>query len=527
MKHAVVSLFIVLCVLCFTKQTECYRILAIVATPSYSHQVPFWRLWLELHERGHEIVLVTTNPISGINSLNFTQIDISRNSGQLGQMNLVELRFDGRVWHKIMEDVFLEKCTDYAIPVFETPQMKKLYAPDSNERFDVFLTEFLYTPSLYAFAHRFNVPIIALSSLGMISHNEHTLGGIVLPSHEYAWESQANTGPNLSFTQRLLNFIYMWRFLYILHRDVYPSQQKLAESYLGPLPPLLDIMKNVSAFFIEQSDVLTPARPKLANMITFTSTHIVENPDPLPKDLQEFVDGADAGFIYFSLGSNAKSADLPIEIQRMFCDVFAKLPYRVVWKFETDLVEKPSNVYTGKWFSQQAILAHPKVKLFITQGGLQSTEEAIHFGVPVIVIPILGDQDYQAARVNALGIGTRLELRTITRDEIENAVREVITNTQYKERMSRVQNLTKDVPYDLVKNLAWWTEYVVRSDGAPHLRSSLAKQPWYQYCDMDIVVFLTIVTVLVVSNALNIIAKLFVYSYKRFYSCNSQKQKVN
>ncbi|OAD62502.1 Ecdysteroid UDP-glucosyltransferase [Eufriesea mexicana] len=526
MKHTVTGLFFVLCVLCVAKQSECYRILGIIPVPSYSHQTPYRRLWLELHERGHEIVLVTSHPMQGINSPNFTQIDVSEGIGVLRKVNFVQERLNGKTWCNFAEKDLLELCDRFARTVFEFPQMKKLYAPDSNERFDVFLTEFLYTPSLYAFAHRFNVPMIALSSLGMFTLNEHVLGGLVLPSHEYTWEMEANTGPNLWFTKRLWNFVAMWRHLYLLHRDIFPAQQKLAESYLGPLPPMSDLMRNVSAFFLDQPDVLTAARPKLANVITFTSTHIEENPDPLPKDLQEFLDGADTGFIYFSLGSNARSADLSMELLRMFCDVFAKLPYRVVWKFETDLVEKPSNVYTGKWFSQQAILAHPKIKLFITQGGLQSIEEAIHFGVPVIVIPVLGDQDYQAARVNALGIGTRLELRTITKDEIENAVQELITNTQYKERMIRIQNLTRDTPYDLVKNLAWWTEYVVRSDGAPHLRSSLAMQPWYQYCDMDIVVFLTSITCLIIPCALNLISKLIVHSYKIWQLSAYQKRKV-
>ncbi|OAD54608.1 Ecdysteroid UDP-glucosyltransferase [Eufriesea mexicana] len=527
MKHSVTGLFFVLCVLCVAKQTECYRILAVVATPSYSHQIPYWSLWLELHERGHEIVLVTPNPIPGIESPNFTQIDISKGYGVMKDINFVQLRLEGATWHDFVLEHLLDINEDSVRHVFEAPQMKKLYAPNSNEKFDIFLTEFLYMPSLYAFAHRFNVPMIALSSLGMITLNEYILGGLVLPSHEYTWEMQANTGPNLPFTKRLTNFVAMWRLTYVLYRDILPLHQKLAENYLGPLPPLVDIMKNVSALFLDQSDVLTPARPKLANIITFTSFHINENPDPLPKDLQEFVDGADAGFIYFSLGSNARSADLPMELQRMFCDVFAKLPYRVVWKFEKDLVGKPSNVYTGKWFTQQTILAHPKIKLFITQGGVQSTEETINFGVPAIVIPVLADQDYQAARMDALGIGKRLELATITKDEFENAVQEMITNKEYKKRMIRIQNLIRDTPYDLVKNLAWWTEYVIRSDGAPHLRSSLVMQPWYQYCDMDIVVFLTIVIFLIVSNTLNLIVKFIMYSYKRWQLSIHQKQKIS
>ncbi|XP_017754974.1 PREDICTED: UDP-glucuronosyltransferase 2C1-like [Eufriesea mexicana] len=527
MDHSVTSLIFFLCVLCVTTQTKCYRILAIVSTPSYSHQIPYRRLWLELHERGHEIVLVTTNPIPGIKSPNFTQIDISKSFATLRTTNFVQQMLEGQTWTNFVMNEMFDLSKNFARYVFEAPEMKMIYASDSNAKFDVFLTELIYVPGLYAFAYRFNVPVIGLSSMGVTSFIEHVLGGLVLPSHESTWEMQWNTGSNLPFTKRLSNFVTIWRLIYYMYHDLFPAHQKLAESYLGPLPPLLDIVKNTSVYFVDQSDVFTSARPKLANMITFTSFHIEENLDPLPKDLQEFVDGADAGFIYFSLGSNARSADLPMELRRMFCDVFAKLPYRVVWKFETELDEKPANVYTGKWFSQQAILAHPNIKLFIMQGGLQSTEETIHFGVPTIVFPVLCDQDCQATKMDALGIGKHLEIGTVTKEEFRNTVVEIITNKDYKKRMMRFRNLTKDTPYDLVKYLAWWTEYVVRSDGAPHLRSSLTRQPWYQYCDMDIVVFLTIVTILIVSNTLSLVAKLIVYSYKRFYSCNSQKQKIS
>lgn len=162
MKHSVTGLFFVLCVLCVAKETECYRILAVVATPSYSHQIPYWSLWLELHERGHQVVLVTPNPIPGIESPNFTQIDISQGYGVMKDINFVQLRLEGKTWHEFALGQLRDINEDTVRRVFEAPQMKKLYAPDSGEKFDVFLTEFLYMPCLYAFAHRFNVPIIGI-----------------------------------------------------------------------------------------------------------------------------------------------------------------------------------------------------------------------------------------------------------------------------------------------------------------------------------------------------------------------------
>lgn len=111
--------------------------------------------------------------------------------------------------------------------------------------------------------------IVGLSSLGMIALNEFILGGLVLPSHEYTWEMEANTGTNLPFFKRLNNFVTMWNFLYHINFDVFFFQQKLAEKYLGPLPPLMDIMKNTSLIFTNQIDIFCTAETSEYNLIQF------------------------------------------------------------------------------------------------------------------------------------------------------------------------------------------------------------------------------------------------------------------
>lgn len=74
------------------------------------------------------------------------------------------------------------------------------------------------------------------------------------------------------------------------------------------------------------------------------------------QDLEEFLDDAEEGFIYFSLGINVRSSRLPKEIVHMFCNIFAKLPYKVVWKYEQDLPEKYGDIYIKNWLPQQSIL---------------------------------------------------------------------------------------------------------------------------------------------------------------------------
>lgn len=528
MRQYIKNLLFILYAVHFASETaDSYRILAVISTASYSHQIPYRALWTELNKRGHEVVLVTTDVIPNYNGTNFTQIDVKNSYKHIKIIDFIKFRMNGITWINLIEKEIGPMCINFAMEVFENKEMQKLYAPDSNATFDVFFTEAIYTPSLYALGYRFNAPIIGLSSLGLVASIEYILGGTPLPSHEYTWEMEAHAGSNLPFLKRLRNFFVMWNQIYNVHHHIYPTHQVIAEKYLGKLPPLTDIARNISMIFTQQSDVLTPARPKLANMITFTSSHINKNPAPLSKDLKRFLDDAKEGFIYFSLGTNAMSSNLPKEFQSMMLDVFAKLPYRILWKYEKKLNEKADNIYTAPWLPQQSILAHPNIKLFIYQGGLQSSEEAIYNAVPVIGFPILADQDYQVGRMEALGVGKRFDITTVTKEEIMSAIQEIVSDKECKERMKNIKKILKDVPGDSVENLIWWTEYVIRTKGAKHLRSNLAWQPWYQRNDMDIIIFLTIIAVIIILNVINITTKLLVSVHRRLRFVNTSKQKIN
>ena len=76
-------------------------------------------------------------------------------------------------------------------------------------------------------------------------------------------------------------------------------------------------------------------------------------------------------------------------------------------------------------------LGHPSVKLFITQGGLQSTDEAITAGVPLIGVPMLGDQWFNVERYEHHKIGIKLDLGTLDEEQLKNAINTIIQDDRY------------------------------------------------------------------------------------------------
>lgn len=161
MKYKYGIIIFTLCFINIINQLSGARILAILHVPLYSHHVPFQPLWKELIKRGHELVLVTDKPISSINSTNFKQIKFNFDLKYLP--NYAELRLNRKSFISFMKDDVFITFLHISNRIFENVEVKKLYAPDSKEKFDLIMIQMLCAPALYAFAERFNAPIIGNS----------------------------------------------------------------------------------------------------------------------------------------------------------------------------------------------------------------------------------------------------------------------------------------------------------------------------------------------------------------------------
>jgi len=90
---------------------------------------------------------------------------------------------------------------------------------------------------------------------------------------------------------------------------------------------------------------------------------------------------------------------MPEALRQIFVAVFSTLPYNVVWKWDGGKIKDlPANVRTGAWWPQQELLGHPKLRAFVSHGGLLSLHEAAYHGAPTLVLPVFCDHDGNAAQ---------------------------------------------------------------------------------------------------------------------------------
>lgn len=154
---------------------------------------------------------------------------------------------------------------------------------------------------------------------------------------------------------RLKNVFYMIESHLACELFVYPLQRDLASKLFPEVPSIKSLGYNVSLVLLNSHHSYYKAEPMVPNSIEIGGYH-VDPPKKLPEDLQEFLDNATEGAIYFSLGSTVKSKDLPEWKKAIFLDVFKSMRVKVLWKFEADLPGKPDNVLIKSWMPQQDIL---------------------------------------------------------------------------------------------------------------------------------------------------------------------------
>ncbi|XP_049958526.1 UDP-glucosyltransferase 2-like isoform X2 [Schistocerca serialis cubense] len=221
-------------------------------------------------------------------------------------------------------------------------------------------------------------------------------------------------------------------------------------------------------------------------------TFITTNPS---KDIQDWLDGAEDGAVCFSLGSMVQASTMPEERRLAFLEGFKKLRQRVLWKWEKDMGDLPPNVKVSKWLPQQSVLAHPNVRVFITQGGLQSFNEAVYHAVALLGMPFFSDQHHNVAKMVHAGIGIQLKFLDVTKDTISDAIRTLIADKRISENMKQLTAVYREHKEETLPKAIWWIEYVLRHNGAPHLRSAAKDLTWYQYLLLDVIAFVLAVVV--------------------------------
>ncbi|MFF2909221.1 macrolide family glycosyltransferase [Paenibacillus sp. NPDC057934] len=143
--------------------------------------------------------------------------------------------------------------------------------------------------------------------------------------------------------------------------------------------------------------------------------------------------------IYISLGTIFNQA---IDFYKLCFEALGNSEHTIVMSIGnrvqiSDLGEIPNNFIVKNYVPQTDLLKY--TKLFITHGGMNSTNEGLYYGVPLIVIPQSADQPIIAGRVASIGAGVKLQMESLTAKQLREAVDHVLSDPSFKEAVAAIR----------------------------------------------------------------------------------------
>lgn len=123
---------------------------------------------------------------------------------------------------------------------------------------------------------------------------------------------------------------------------------------------------------------------------------------------------------------------------------FANTDYQVIMSVGNlvsinEFGELPKNISVHQSVDQMAVLE--KADVFISHCGMNSVNESLYFGVPLVMLPQTAEQGGVAERVQQLNAG--IKLKQINKTSILEATNKILSDNSYKENCNKISKSFK------------------------------------------------------------------------------------
>jgi UDP:flavonoid glycosyltransferase YjiC (YdhE family) len=179
---------------------------------------------------------------------------------------------------------------------------------------------------------------------------------------------------------------------------------------------------------------LHPDRQAFGPILDFPET-------PLPDDLKRWLDGQpQRAVIYVSFGSMVR---LSTDRLGMLLSAFNALDAPVLWaggphSNAVPTPRLPKRVRVETFVPQRSVLSHTAVGVCITHGGSGTVLECLAAGVPMVVMPLMWDQPYNAQFVQDLRAGIRLDWWHLSHPVFVQTLKSVLLSSEFRQQASSI-----------------------------------------------------------------------------------------
>uniref|UniRef100_A0A914Q6C2 glucuronosyltransferase n=1 Tax=Panagrolaimus davidi TaxID=227884 RepID=A0A914Q6C2_9BILA len=268
------------------------------------------------------------------------------------------------------------------------------------EKFDAIFVEQLF-PQGNALGHLLGIDVHFMISSCPMQEHITTLFGIPNPTGWVPSIGKLEISDKMSFFERAQNELEHI-ILDASYKRFYDVTTEIFQSLYGPsFPDVKDIIREKTPLmFVAVDEFIDFPRPILHNIIYIGGLGMkISANETLSEPFESEMKKGNKGVVFFSLGSNVDSTNLPEIVKKNLIDAFATFSdYHFIIKLEASddygikYAKSKQNIFVTHWVPQSLLLQHPRLKLFFTHGGYNSLMEVANSGKPTLLMPMMLDQ---------------------------------------------------------------------------------------------------------------------------------------
>lgn len=382
---------------------------------------------------------------------------------------------------QVLSKIFAQLCQSQ----LENEKMKEELR---NENFDLGIGEIFDMCSL-AFIEALGIKKhIAAFSTNIIETFAQPFGIDSNPS--YVPAAFSHFSDEMTYLERATNFATGVISSLLFQSLTKRRMEEVFHEHIGKDVSLDDLFARSAFLFVNSEDFTEFSRP-INKKVVYVGGIGVKKPKKLSDEFQKIMDNAAGGAVFVSFGSIMKSSLMPKEMKDAFLGAFRNFPQiTFIWKYEVDddIGSDVQNLIKAKWAPQNDLFGHPNMRAFVSHGGMNSITECTHAGIPVVTIPLYGDQMRNSRMVEKRHVGVIIKKQNITTQSLTDAISRVLYDKRYQESAKRLAEMIRKKPMSAKERVVKYTEFAAEFGHIDNLDSAAVKLNFLQYYLLDIII---------------------------------------
>ncbi|GMR37823.1 hypothetical protein PMAYCL1PPCAC_08018, partial [Pristionchus mayeri] len=312
-----------------------------------------------------------------------------------------------------------------------------------------------------------------------------------------AFFSSLSISPSLlSFPQRAFSLAASIATSQMLdmHLD---REDALLRAHWPQLSPLRQSLSRIALILENTYPLLSPPQYRTHQIVPIGGLTVDSSLGEVDDEITRLLDETDGDTVVIYLSSIDTAKKLSRKLKDIIIDAISSLPnVTFLWRIDMESEgNHPPNLRTFS-ASMKTVLGHPRVRAVLCDMDATTYHEVSFSGVPLIALPLQGDQSHHTSAGISRGTTVLLDRDTVTARNVTMAINRALSDQSISTEATTLAKQLRRWPHrpsdTLVKHVDYVAEY-----GRP-LGLEFAQVPLWAYYCLDILIPLLIVLLLLI-----------------------------